>query len=142
MRQLVGHAGELHPQVCVALDLPSRTCAAELDVDVLTMASEPTTTFVPFSDYPVALTDVALVVDATVAAAAVEEALRSGAGSCLESITLFDVYTGDQVGEGRTSLAYRMTFRAPDRTLTTDEVNAFRDVAVEAAATSVGAVQR
>jgi len=139
---LVGHAGELHPQVCVALDLPSRTCAAELDVDVLTMASEPTTTFVPFSDYPVALTDVALVVDATVAAAAVEEALRSGAGSCLESITLFDVYTGDQVGEGRTSLAYRMTFRAPDRTLTTDEVNAFRDVAVEAAATSVGAVQR
>ena len=121
---LVGHAGELHPQVCAALDLPARTCAAELDVDVLTAASEPTTQFVPFSDYPVALTDVALVVDAAVPAAQVERALRAGAGDALESVELFDVYAGEQVGEGRTSLAYRMAFRAPDRTLTTEEVNA------------------
>ncbi len=139
---LVGYAGELHPKVCVALDLPARTCAAELDVDVLTLASEPTTSFLPFSDYPVALTDVALLVDSTVSAGDVESALRQGAGSCLETVTLFDVYAGDQVGEGRTSLAYRMTFRAPDRTLTTDEVNAFRDEAVRSAATAVGAVQR
>lgn len=139
---LVGHAGELHPQVCAALDLPARTCAAELDVDVLTTASEPTTQFAAFSDYPVALTDVALVVDAGVTAAAVDSALRSGAGECLESVTLFDVYEGDQVGSGRRSLAYRMTFRAPDRTLTTDEVNAFRDAAVASAAAAVGAQQR
>lgn len=139
---LVGHAGELHPTVCTALDLPARTCAAELDVDVLTAASEPTTVFVPFSDYPVALTDVALVVDAGVPAAQVERALRAGAGDALESVELFDVYTGEQVGEGRTSLAYRMAFRAPDRTLTTEEVNRFRDAAVASAATLTGAVQR
>ena len=70
-----------------------------------------------FSSYPVAKEDVALVVDASVAAADVEAALREGAGDLLESIRLFDVYTGDQVGEGKKSLAYALRFRAPDRTL-------------------------
>ena len=55
---------------------------------------------------------------------------------------LFDVYEGDQVGAGRKSLAYRLTFRSPERTLTTDEVSAMRDAAVAAAAEAVGAVQR
>lgn len=139
---LVGHAGELHPKVLATLGLPARTCAAELDVDVLTVASDPATRFAAFSTYPVALTDVALVVDASVTAARVEAALRSGAGAWLESVTLFDVYAGDQVGAGRKSLAYRLAFRADGRTLTTDEVNGFRDAAVAAAAKAVGAVQR
>ena len=59
-----------------------------------------------------------------------QRALRDGAGSDLEALTLFDVYRGDQVGDGRKSLAYRLTFRAPDRTLTTDEVSALRDTAL------------
>lgn len=139
---LVGHAGELHPKVVAAMGVPARTCALELDVDVLTAASEPTTRFVPFSTYPPALTDVALVVPAQVRAAQVEAALRAGAGAELESVQLFDVYEGEQVGDGRTSLAYRLGFRAPDRTLTTEEVNAYRDAAVAAAAEAVGAVQR
>ncbi len=140
--RLVGHAGELHPKVVAALGLPPRTCAAELDVDVLTAASAPTTRFRPFSTFPPALTDVALVVGADVTAGAVESALRSGAGEHLEAVSLFDVYVGEQVGAGRRSLAYRLTFRAPDRTLTTEEVNRFRDAAVAAAARAVGAQQR
>ena len=63
-------------------------------------------------------------------------------GSTWSRSTLFDVYRGDQVGDGRKSLAYRLTFRAPDRTLTTDEVSALRDTALRAAADAVGAVQR
>ena len=55
---------------------------------------------------------------------------------------LFDVYEGERIEAGHRSLAYRLTFRAPDRTLTTDEVNAFRDAAVAAAAAATGAVQR
>ena len=73
---------------------------------------------------------------------AVQRSLRDGAGEHLESLALFDVYRGDQVGDGRKSLAYRLTFRAPDRTLTTDEVSALRDTALRAAADAVGAVQR
>jgi phenylalanyl-tRNA synthetase beta chain len=139
---LVGHAGELHPKVLAALDLPARTVAAEFDVDVLTAAADLAVQATAFSTFPPALTDVALLVGADVAAADVERALRSGAGESLESITLFDVYAGEQLGPGHRSLAYRLTFRAADRTLTTDEVNTFRDAAVAAAAHATGAVQR
>jgi phenylalanyl-tRNA synthetase beta chain len=96
----------------------------------------------PFSTYPPALTDVALLVDADVPAADVEAALRRGAGPDLEVVTLFDVYEGEQVGAGHKSLAYRLTFRAPDRTLTTEQVNRFRDAAVAEAASATGAIQR
>jgi phenylalanyl-tRNA synthetase beta chain len=139
---LVGHAGELHPKVVAALGIPSRTCAAELDVDVLTVASDVTVQAHELSAYPVAQSDVALVVDEQVSAAALESALRQGAGEMLESISLMDIYRGDQVGSERKSLAYRLVFRAPARTLTTKEVNGLRDQAIAAAAASVGAVQR
>jgi phenylalanyl-tRNA synthetase beta chain len=141
-RTLVGYAGELHPAVLARLGLPDRTCAAEVDVDVLTAASAGNRQMTAFSTQPAALSDVAVVVDLAVPAAAVEAALRAGAGEHLEVVSLFDIYVGDQVGQGKKSLAYRLSFRAPDRTLTTDEVNAFRDAAVRAAATAVGAVQR
>ena len=75
-------------------------------------------------------------------AAAVEAALREGAGELLESIRLFDVYTGEQVGEGKKSLAFALRFRAPDRTLTEAETGAARDAAVARAAEVTGAVQR
>jgi phenylalanyl-tRNA synthetase beta chain len=81
-----------------------------------------------------------------VPAAAVERALVAGAADAsdvaLESIDLFDIYTGDQVGEGRKSLAYTLRFRAPDRTLTADEVNAARDAAVAEATRRTGALLR
>ena len=139
---LVGHAGELHPKVLVALGLPPRTCAGEVDVDVLTAASEARVQARELSTYPVAQSDVALVVDEVVTAASLESALRRGAGEMLESISLMDIYRGDQVGPGRKSLAYRLVFRAPERTLTTKEVNGFRDRAIESAAAAEGAVQR
>jgi phenylalanyl-tRNA synthetase beta chain len=94
------------------------------------------------STYPVAHSDVALVVDEQVHAARLESALRRGAGELLESVSLLDIYRGDQVGPGRKSLAYRLVFRAPDRTLTTKEVNGLRDQGTAAAAAAVGAVQR
>ncbi|MGZ4719888.1 phenylalanine--tRNA ligase subunit beta [Oryzihumus sp.] len=139
---LVGHAGELHPKAVAALELPARTCAAELDVDVLSAASEGNVQATPLSTYPVAHTDVALTVEDAVPAGEVEAVIREAAGELLESVWLFDVYRGEQVGEGHRSLAYRMYFRAPDRTLTTEEVNALRDRAIARAAERLGAVQR
>jgi phenylalanyl-tRNA synthetase beta chain len=138
----VGYAGELHPKVVSALDLPARTVAGELDVDVLVAATGEALEARPLSTYPVAHTDVALVVAESVPAGDVEEALRQGAGDSLESLVLFDVYRGDQVRAGHKSLAYRLSFRAADRTLTTDEVSALRDEAVAVAGRQTGAVQR
>ena len=80
--------------------------------------------------------------DAHTPAAEVQAALREGAGPELESIRLFDVFTGEQVGEGRKSLAFALRFRAEDRTLTEKETAAFRDAAVAEAASRWGAVQR
>ena len=94
------------------------------------------------SSYPSVNQDVALVVDDAVPASAVEAALISGGGELLEGVRLFDVYTGSQLGEGRKSLAYALTFRAADRTLTEDEASQWRAAAVEAAEKAVGASLR
>ncbi|CUR62042.1 Phenylalanyl-tRNA synthetase beta chain [metagenome] len=140
--RVVGHAGEVHPTVCEAFGVPKRTVAAEVDLDLLIELAVHLRPAPTFSSYPVAKEDVALVVDASVPAADVEAALREGAGALLESIRLFDVYTGEQVGEGRKSLAYALRFRAPDRTLKEGEAAAARDAAVACAAERTGAVQR
>jgi phenylalanyl-tRNA synthetase beta chain len=141
---LAGHAGELHPKVIAALGLPPRTVAAELDLDVLIRAAEQAgpVTAAAVSTYPVAKEDVALIVDATVPASDVERALVDGAGTLLESVRLFDVFTGPQVGEGKKSLAFALRFRAADHTLTADETTAARTEAVRAAAERTGAVLR
>jgi phenylalanyl-tRNA synthetase beta chain len=94
------------------------------------------------STFPPALIDVALVLDASVPAADVQAALVAGAGELLESVRLFDVYSSEALGAGQRSLAYKLTFRAPDRTLTVDEAVAARDAAVAAAAERFGAVLR
>jgi phenylalanyl-tRNA synthetase beta chain len=146
--QLAGHAGELHPRVVQAFRLPDRTCATEVDLSVIGAAATalPPAQAPPISAFPVATQDVALVVRESVPAAEVEAALAAGAaeadGGLLEEVRLFDIYTGEQVGEGNKSLAYRLRFRAPDRTLTDDETSAARDAAVAEAARRVGAVQR
>ena len=139
---VVGHAGELHPRVCEAYGVPARTAAVEIDLDVLLERAESVVRAPSFSNYPPAKEDVALVVDASVPAAEVEAALREGAGELLESIRLFDLYTGDQAGPGKKSLAFAMRFRAPDRTLTEHEAAEARDAAVALAAERTGAVQR
>jgi len=137
---VIGYAGELHPAACTAFELPRRTCAMELDLDALPL---PGVTVAPVvSSFPPALIDVALVVDAGTPAAEVEAALVEGAGELLEAVRLFDVYAGEQVGAGRRSLAYKLTFRAPDRTLTAEEAVAARDAAVAVAARRVGATMR
>jgi phenylalanyl-tRNA synthetase beta chain len=139
---VVGHAGELHPAVCKAFGVPERTSVAEVDLDAL-MGSATTVVAAPrFSTYPVAKEDVALVVDSTVPAVDLLDTLREGAGPLLESIRLFDVYTGEQIGEGRKSLAFALRFRAPDRTLTDTEVAEARESAVALAVTRHGAVHR
>jgi phenylalanyl-tRNA synthetase beta chain len=137
---VVGHAGELHPAVCAALELPRRTCAMELN---LTAVPLPGVVDAPaISTFPPALIDVALVVADDVPAGSVHAALVDGAGELLEAARLFDVFTGPQVGAGRKSLAYKLTFRAPDRTLTAEEAVAARDAAVATATDRFGATLR
>jgi phenylalanyl-tRNA synthetase beta chain len=137
---VVGHAGELHPKVVEALDLPERTCAVELDLDAIPLRDDRPAPRV--SPYPPVSVDVALTVPEEVPAAELTEALEIGGGDLLEEVRLFDLYTGEQVEAGRRSLAFRLRFRAPDRTLTSEEANAARDAAVAVAADRLGAALR
>jgi phenylalanyl-tRNA synthetase beta chain len=140
--ETLGYAGELHPNVCRAYGLPERSAAVVLDADALIALAPEVTPGPVFSTMPLAKEDVALLVDDSVTVAAVEAALREGAGELLESVRLFDVYTSEQLGEGKKSLAFALRFRAPDRTLTAEETATARDAAVARAAELTGAVQR
>jgi phenylalanyl-tRNA synthetase beta chain len=136
---LVGHAGELHPRVVAAMGLPERTVAFELNLDAL---GDPTPVIAPdISAYPPALQDIALVVPAGVSAGDLTAALLTGGAPLLESAVLFDLYQGEQIGLGRKSLAFTLTFRAQDRTLTAPETTKSREAAV-AAAVGLGAELR
>ncbi|MET1037773.1 MAG: phenylalanine--tRNA ligase subunit beta [Aeromicrobium sp.] len=139
--EVIGYAGELHPRVLKAYGLPPRVVAAEVDLDALIAASPPIGPRPDFSSFPVAKEDLALVVDATVAAGDVQAAL-AGASPLIESARLFDVYTGEQVPEGKKSLAFALRLRAADRTLTDDDIKTARQAAVAAASAATGATLR
>ena len=136
---VVGYAGELHPSVCRALGLAPRTAATEIDLDLLLSLDPGPATVAVVSAHPVAKEDVALVVDEAVTVAELSDAVVAGAGELLESVRLFDVYRGAPVPAGKKSVAFALRFRAPDRTLTAEELAAARDGAVAAAGERFGA---
>ncbi len=139
--RLLGHAGELHPDVVAAYGLPARACAAEVDLEVLLGAAREVAAAPRVLALPVAKEDVALVVDEAVTAEQLRAALAAGGGDLLESVRLFDVYSGPQVPDGKKSLAFSLRMRAADRTLTDDDITGVREAALAAAA-GLGAVLR
>jgi phenylalanyl-tRNA synthetase beta chain len=123
----VGWLGELHPLVCRHWDIDA---AAGFEVELAALAEAASLGREQYEDvtsFPAVLQDLAAVVDEYVSAAQVRDAVLAGGGELLRSAEVFDVYRGEQVGEGRKSLALRLTFRAPDRTLTDEEVAGLRD---------------
>jgi phenylalanyl-tRNA synthetase beta chain len=134
----IGVAGELHPGVCTAFGVPPRTVAFEIDLTAL--AEHARAAVAPeFSAAPLATEDLALVVATEVPAGSVERTLRSAGGALVEDVRLFDVYVGDQVPAGHRSLAFALRLRAPDRTLTPEEIAAVRGACIEAATREHGA---
>ncbi|MBT2520690.1 phenylalanine--tRNA ligase subunit beta [Arthrobacter sp. ISL-28] len=140
--EVVGYAGELHPKLLAASDMPARSVALEINADALFEAAADVIVARHISTFPVATQDVALVVPQDIPADDVLAALREGAGELLEDVALFDVYAGKGIEEGKKSLAFGLRFRANDRTLTADEASAARESAVAVAAERFGAVQR
>ncbi|MCX8033455.1 MAG: phenylalanine--tRNA ligase subunit beta [Thermoleophilia bacterium] len=138
----IGWLGELHPLVLQSYELKGPAVAAELDVDAFIDAACLVPRFRDLMAYPVVIQDVSLVVDASVPAEALLAVLRRAGGELLENAVVFDVYAGSQVPVGKKSLAVRLSFRAPDRTLSEVEVNAMRDQMVETARRELGAELR
>lgn len=136
---IVGIAGELHPELTAANDLPRRVAALELHLDALFAAAPAVVSAGPVYVYPAATQDLSLVVDATVPAAEVQATIVEGAGELLEAIALTDDYRGANVEAGKKSLTFALRFRASDRTLTQTEASESRDAAVTLANQRFGA---
>ena len=130
------HVGELHPRIIAHYGLPERSSALMLNFGALPVVGP--TQVQPLSNMVPTIQDVALVVPESCEIASVIGALRSGGGELLEKVELFDRYRGKPLAENEISYAFTLTFRAPDRTLTAEEVASLRDSAVAAAA-SLGA---
>ncbi|HET9163245.1 MAG TPA: phenylalanine--tRNA ligase subunit beta [Solirubrobacterales bacterium] len=136
-----GWIGELHPLVCRAWDLDA---AAGFEVELgalVESASAGEETFEDVTTHPSVRQDLAVVVPVEISAARVRAAVLAGGGELLRSAEAFDLYEGEQLGEGRKSLALRLEFRAEDRTLTDEEVGVRRE-AIVAALSEIGGSPR
>jgi phenylalanyl-tRNA synthetase beta chain len=122
----VGWVGDVHPRVASAWDL-DRVAAFELDVDALVARAGAIPAYEDLTSFPELREDIAIVVDAGVPAARVLDVVRDAGGKLLARAAIFDVYRGEQIAEGRTSLAIALTFRARDRTLTDADVAPVRE---------------
>ncbi len=137
----VGALGELHPDVAERLDLEPGALVFELDLASL-VRSRAARRYSPLPRFPSVVRDVALLVDAGVQAAEIAQTLRQSAGPLARQVDVFDVYQGKQVAEGKKSMAFRVTYRSDERTLTDAEVDAAHAAAVQSALAAFGAVQR
>jgi phenylalanyl-tRNA synthetase beta chain len=136
-----GWLGELHPLVCRAWDLEAAV-GFELDLAaLLAAASAGEETYEDVTTFPAVYQDLAVVVAAELPAAELRRAVLAGGGELLHAADVFDLYEGEQVGEGRKSLALRLEFRAADRTLTDEEVSEQR-AAIEAVLEQIGGALR
>jgi len=145
-KQQIGMMGELHPLRVEAYDLRVERGQAVLAADVdLTAVIAHIPSHYPFeavSSYPAVHEDVALIVDAAIPAAEVEAMIRQAGGFLLKDVALFDVYEGDQIGAGKKSLAYHLTFLAPNKTLTDKAVKKQRTRIVKTVGNKLGAKLR
>jgi phenylalanyl-tRNA synthetase beta chain len=131
--QTLGFLGEVHPLVAGAWDL-ERTAVFTVDLGKLAAASPPVVAFRSFAAVPSLRRDLAVTLPAAVSAAAVLDAVKRAAGEVLDDVGVFDVYTGEQVGAGRRSLALALTFRSAERTLTDEDIAPVRERIVAALA--------
>jgi phenylalanyl-tRNA synthetase beta chain len=131
----LGWVGELHPSVARAWDLDGAACF-EIDFDLLAELAPGPAHYRDVSAFPPVVQDIAVVLPEDVPAAAVEAAVR-GASALVSRVELFDVYRGEQIGTGDKSLALRLEFRSPERTLTDEDVAAER-AAIERALAEIG----
>ena len=140
---LLGWVGEVHPSAREAFDIKLPVTAFELDVDALKRAARPQGAYRGFSPYPPVEMDLAIVVDEDVTCETLEQRLRSAGGKLLSDVRLFDVYRdNERVGAGKKSMAFALTYRAEDHTLTSAEVEKVHQRLITKVCKAVGGTVR
>lgn len=123
----VGQVGELHPKVCANYSISTTVTAIELDLDLALDLKTERKIYREIGKMPYATEDLAIVVDDSVSALKIQDALMRAAGAVAQSVNLFDVFASEQIGQGKKSLAFRIVFRAEDKTLTPEELRSIRE---------------
>ena len=142
-RTLIGWVGEIHPLAAADFEVEGTVVAFELDVQAMVEATRPARDYVDVATYPAVKMDIAFVVDEEVTNETLVQRMESAGGKLLESVQLFDVYRDEQrVGAGKKSMAYNLTYRAADRTLTGEEVEKAHTKLVKKVCGSTGAEVR
>ncbi len=137
----VGFIGKLHPQTAQALELKGEPILAELELESL-VSGEELPNYRSFSKFPPVIRDVAFLVDRDLSVDKLLNEIKSQAGELLEDLWVFDLYTGEKVGEGKKSVAVRLVFRSRERSLKDEEVNELVEKIVEALNEKLGAKLR
>lgn len=140
--KVAGWLGEVHPAVAASFEADGAVVAFELTIDTLFAAARDLRTYTDVPRYPAVTFDVALLVDESVSAERVRQAITKAGGALLDEVRLFDVYRGKGVPSGRKSLAWALSYRAIDRTLTEDEVRPVHEKLIRKVSGSVGAELR
>ena len=123
----IGVIGEIHPAVSRRFGIDVPVYVGELDFEAMFKSASDDIKFKELPKYPAVTRDIAMLVDHAVPVADIEEVIRKAGGATLENVKLFDVYEGEQIAEGKKSVAYSATFRAADRSLTGEEVQTVFD---------------
>lgn len=122
--EIVGYLGEVHPIVADTYDIGERAYVAVLDMPVVTKFATFDRKYEGIAKYPAVTRDISMVVPKEILAGQIEAMIDQRGGKILESYQLFDLYEGAQIQEGYKSVAYKITFRAKDRTLEEADINA------------------
>ncbi|NLO39577.1 MAG: phenylalanine--tRNA ligase subunit beta [Ruminiclostridium sp.] len=139
---MVGYLGEVHPEVADNFECPAQTYIAVLNVQPLIDNADMVRQYKHLPRYPAVSRDIAMLIRDEVLVKEIEAVIRQQGGKLIEEVRLFDVYRGDQVPEGMKSVAYNITFRAPDRTLVDDDVNRAMEKILNGLKTSLDATLR
>lgn len=129
--KVIGIFGEAHPDVCKNFGMDTRVYICEIDFNTLLEFYTDEVKYKPLPKYPAVTRDIAMLIDDSVNVYEIEKIIKKCSGNILEGYNLFDVYKGAQIPEGKKSVAYSVTFRADDRTLTDEEINGVFDKIVK-----------
>ena len=139
---LLGTLGQIHPHVAENYGVDCELYAAELSFDALYASMGGKAVYQPLPKFPAVTRDIAVVCDAAVTVGALEDCIRRGAHGLLKSVTLFDIYTGTGIPEGKKSVAFNLELRSDERSLTAEEADADVKSILDLLGTELGAVLR
>jgi len=136
---ILGTLGEVHPKVLDNYDIDVKTYMADIDFNILLQLTRLDRTYMALPKYPASSRDIALLVEKDMPSGKIIKIINDNGGEILESVKLFDVYEGKQIQAGYKSMAYALSFRSSEKTLTDEEVNVVYEAILEAIKTETGA---